>query len=142
MNMHSISKRAIATGLIAIAAAAAVAGGSGSKVVTQADLQWRDMGVPGVVSATVSGDMSKGPSRFFLKYPAGFVTPNHHHSRDHYVTLISGAITLRVDGVEHKLGPGAYFSLTGQPHVATVDGNSEALFFIQADGPWDVVAEK
>ena len=27
-------------------------------------------------------------------------------------------------------------------HIAKVEGNEEAVFFIQADGPWDVVMEK
>ena len=97
----------------------------------------------GVVAAPVSGDMDKGPSRFFLKYPAGFVTPSHHHSADHYATIISGSITLTAAGREQKLGPGSYFALTGKAsHVARVEGKEEAVFFIEADGPWDVVMDK
>ena len=120
------------------------AGGAGKAVVVaKPDLKWKDMGVPGVAAAAVSGDMQTGASRFFLKYPVGFVSPEHHHTADHYVTVISGTITLTAGGKDHKLGPGSYFSLTGKiPHVAKVEGNEEAVFFIQADGPWDVVMEK
>ena len=101
------------------------------------------MGVPGVMSAVVSGDMAKGPSRFYLKYPVGLVTPKHHHTADHYVTLLSGSVTLTVDGKAHTLVPGDYFALTGKaPHTAKVEGDTEAVFFIQADGPWDVQMEK
>jgi mannose-6-phosphate isomerase-like protein (cupin superfamily) len=127
-----------------IAAASVLAIGAGqSVVVAKADLKWKDMGTPGVAAAPVSGDMEKGASRFFLKYPVGFVTPNHHHSVDHYVAVVSGTITLTVDGKDHKLGPGSYFALVGKkPHIAKVEGNEEAVFFIQADGPWDVVMEK
>lgn len=111
-------------------------------VVTQADLKWKDMG-NGVAAARVSGDMEKGASRFFLKYPVGLVTPKHHHSTNHYVTVVSGTITLTVKGKEHKLGPGAYFALTNKAsHTAKVEGNEDAVFFIQADGPWNVVMEK
>ncbi len=111
-------------------------------VVTKANLKWKDMG-NGVAAALVSGDMEKGASRFFLKYPVGLVTPKHHHSADHYATVVSGTITLAVDGKEHKLGPGAYFALTNKAaHTAKVEGNEEAVFFIQADGPWNVVMEK
>ena len=111
-------------------------------VVTKANLKWKDMG-NGVAAAPVSGDMEKGSSRFFLKYPVGLVTPKHHHSADHYATVVSGAITLSVEGKEHKLGPGAYFALTNKAsHTAKVEGNEEAIFFIQADGPWNVVMEK
>lgn len=112
-------------------------------VVTKSELKWKNMGIPGVDAAPVSGNMKTGPSRFFLKYPAGFVTPSHHHSADHYATVMSGTITLTVNGKKHRLGPGSYFSLTDQaPHVAKVEGKEPAVFFIQADGPWDVVMEK
>lgn len=127
-----------------IAAASGPAIGAGNEVVVaKADLKWKDMGIPGVAAAPVSGDMEKGASRFFLTYPVGFVTPNHHHSSAHYVTVVSGTITLTVDGKDHKLGPGSYFALTEKmPHTAKVEGNEAAVFFIQADGPWDVVMEK
>ena len=116
--------------------------GGPAVVMTKADLKWRDMG-NGVAAATVSGDMEKGASRFFLKYPPGLVTPKHHHSTDHYGTLVSGSITLTVDGKEHKLGPGDYIALTKKvPHAAKVEGKDAAVFFIEADSAWDVVMEK
>ena len=126
-----------------LAGAPMPAAGAGSAVVvTKADLKWKEMG-NGVTAAPVSGDMEKGASRFFLKYPVGLVTPKHHHNADHYVTVVSGTITLTVEGKEHKLGPGAYFALTNKvPHIAKVEGKEPAVFFIQADGPWDVVMEK
>ncbi|MGY3943959.1 cupin domain-containing protein [Aeromonas tecta] len=115
---------------------------AGEQVVSKAQLKWKDLG-NGIAAAPVSGDMATGPSRFFLKYPVGLVTPSHHHDADHYVTLMSGAITLTVAGKEYRLGPGDYFALTDKvPHVAKVEGNEEAVFFIQADGPWNVVMEK
>jgi glyoxylate utilization-related uncharacterized protein len=130
----------VAAALIA-AAAVLAAGASRSVVVAKSELAWKEMG-SGIVAAPVAGDMAKGPSRFFLKYPVGLVTPKHHHTADHYVALVSGTITLTVDGKEHRLGPGSYFALTGQAsHTAKVEGSEEALFFIQADAPWDVVME-
>jgi len=116
--------------------------GESSVVMTKAKLAWKDMG-NGVAAAPVSGDMQKGASRFFLKYPAGLVTPKHHHNTDHYVTVMSGNITLTVNGKDHKLGPGDYFALTNKAqHVAKVEGKDEAVFFIQADAPWDVVVDQ
>lgn len=127
--------------VLSAAMAVPVLGAGQAAVTTPSELKWKEMGVPGVVAAPVSGDMDKGPSRFFLKYPAGLVTPVHRHSADHYVTVISGSITLTVDGKDHLLGPGSYFALTGKAaHAARVEGKDDALFFIQADGPWDVVA--
>ena len=115
---------------------------AGGSVTLKSGLKWKDMG-NGVAAATVSGDMQSGASRFYLKYPAGLVTPMHHHDADHYVTVVSGKVTLTVDGKDHKLAAGDYFALTGKAvHAAKVDGKEEAVFFIQADGPWDVVLEK
>jgi mannose-6-phosphate isomerase-like protein (cupin superfamily) len=124
-------------------AAPALAAGTGkSVVVAKADLKWKPMG-NGIAAAPVSGDMDKGPSRFFLKYPVGLVTPMHHHTANLHVTLISGSITLTVGGKEHRLGPGAYFMLGDRAaHIAKVEGNEEAVFFIQAEAPWDVVMAK
>lgn len=125
-----------------VAASPILSAGGPAVVTTRSALSWKDMG-NGVAAAQVSGDMQKGPSRFFLKYPAGLVTPSHHHNADHYGTLVSGRVTLTVDGKEHKLGPGDYFALTKKAaHVAKVEGKDEAVFFIQADAPWDVVMDR
>jgi mannose-6-phosphate isomerase-like protein (cupin superfamily) len=138
-------KHALAISISAalMAGAPMLAAGAGSAVVvTKADLKWKDMG-NGIAAAPVAGNMEKGASRFFLKYPVGLVTPRHHHDTDHYVTVMSGTITLTVEGKDHKLGPGAYFALTKKAsHTAKVEGNEEAVFFIQANGPWNVVMEK
>jgi quercetin dioxygenase-like cupin family protein len=133
--------------IVAMAALLATAAGVGAgeaastMVVTQSTMQWKDLG-NGVAAAPVSGDMEKGASRFFLKYPVGLVTPKHHHDADHYGTIVSGSVTLTVDGKSHLLGPGDYFALTSQAsHTAKVEGSEAAVFFIQADGPWNVVME-
>ncbi|MDP3069383.1 MAG: cupin domain-containing protein [Opitutaceae bacterium] len=127
-----------------LSAALVYAGESGKSVVLpKTDLKWKPMGNSGVAAAPVSGDMEKGPCRFFLKYPAGLVTPMHHHSANHHVTMISGSITLTVGGKQHRLGPGAYFMLADRAaHVAKVEGNEDAVMFIQAEAPWDVVMAK
>jgi quercetin dioxygenase-like cupin family protein len=73
----------------------------------------------------------------------GLVTPAHHHSPDHYGTIVSGTLLLTVDGKETKLEAGSFFALTNKAvHVAKVVGDQPAVMFIQADGPWDVVMEK
>ena len=142
MQLKHVKIMAIAAALIAAASVLTIGAGK-AVVVTKAGLKWKDMGIPGVAAAPVAGDMEKGVSRFFLKYPVGFVTPKHHHTADHYVTVVSGTITLTVDGKDHTLGPGSYFALTEKmPHAAKVEGNEDAVFFIQADGPWDAVMEK
>jgi quercetin dioxygenase-like cupin family protein len=106
-------------------------------------LKWADAGVPGVSTAVVQGDMTKGASHFYLRYPAGFVSPVHHHSPDHFATTVSGSLSLTMDGKEHRLSPGSYFAFTGKaPHVARCAGPAPCVMFIDARGAWDVVLEQ
>ena len=111
-------------------------------VTSSTDVPWKEAGIPGVMTAQVDGDMAKGPSHFFLKYAAGFVTPVHHHSANHYVTLVKGNLVLTVDGKDHSLEPGSYFALTGKKtHSARCDGSEDCVMFVDARSPWDVVPE-
>jgi quercetin dioxygenase-like cupin family protein len=127
--------------LLMVGASVAALEPASTVVLASSDLQWKDMG-NGVAAAPVSGDMEQGASRFFLKYPVGLVTPQHHHDADHYGTLVSGSVTMTVDGKSRLLGPGAYFALTHKAsHTAKVEGTEPAVFFIQAEGPWNVVVE-
>ena len=121
----------------------ATAGGGKAVVAPRGDLKWVDQGIPGVSAATVDGDMKKGASHFFLKYPAGLVTPVHHHSPDHYVTVMSGSLVLMVDGKDHPVPPGSFFALTGkEPPAARCEGKEDCVMLVDARGPWDVVPEK
>ena len=141
MKKNHVLVIALAAALVSVASVLAAETGK-SVVLAKADLKWKSMG-NGIAAAPVSGDMDKEPSRFFLKYPAGLVTPMHHHTANHHVTMISGAITLTVGGKEHRLGPGAYFMLADRaPHIAKVEGTEDAVMFIQAEAPWDVVMKK
>jgi quercetin dioxygenase-like cupin family protein len=111
-------------------------------VTPVAELKWASAGIPGVSAAVVDGDMAKGPSHFYLRYDAGLVTPLHHHSPDHYATVVSGTLLLTAAGKENRLGPGSFFALTGMAkHIARVEGKEPCVMFIDARGAWDVVAE-
>lgn len=135
-----------ATGLVLALALSGTAGGGADATAAQAlpkdALKWTDAGIPGVSTAVVHGDMAKGASHFYLKYPAGFASPLHHHSADHYATTVSGSLSLTANGKEHRLGPGSFFAFTGKAsHVARCAGPEACVMFIDARGPWDVVAE-
>ena len=135
---------AAAAAIAALASLAGAAGaGSGAAATAASGLKWTDAAVPGVKTALVQGDMTKGPSHFYLKYAAGFVAPRHHHSPDHYATTVSGQLVLVVDGKEQKLAPGSYFAFTDKAvHAARCEGSEDCVMFIDARGPWDVVLEK
>ncbi len=114
----------------------------GAAAITQpaAYLKWKDAGIPGVATAVVNGDMSKGPSHFYLRYAAGFAAPSHHHSPDHYATTVTGNLVLIVDGKEYRLSPGSYFAFKDKAkHAARCESAQACVMFIDARGPWDVI---
>ena len=87
--------------------------------------------------------MKSGASHFYLKYPAGFVAPPHFHSPDHFATTVSGQLVLIADGQETALPPGSHFAFTGKArHAVRCEGAQACVMFIDARGPWDVVADK
>jgi quercetin dioxygenase-like cupin family protein len=125
---------------VAAALAASPAAFADTTVAPKANLAWTAAGVPGVSTAAVRGNMSKGPSHFYLKYAAGFSAPVHHHSADHYVTTISGTLVLVVDGKEHRLEPGSFFAFTRKAkHAGRCEGSDDCVMFVDARGAWDVV---
>lgn len=116
----------------------------GATLTAAGDLKWTDVpGFAGVHMAVGEGDPSKGASHFFLKFDKGFAAPDHHHTVDHYGTVISGTLILTVDGKESKLPPGSYFSFTGKKvHSTKCDAAADCVIEIDARGKWDVVPEK
>jgi quercetin dioxygenase-like cupin family protein len=117
---------------------------TGASVTTAAaDLKWNDVAsFPGLKMAVVSGDPAKGAAHFFMKFPAGFAAPLHHHSANHYVTVVSGTMVMNIDGNDVKLPAGSYFSFTGmKQHMTKCDAGAECVLFLDARGKWDVVPE-
>jgi len=138
--------RTIVCGLLfATVALGSTANAKPSATLTPAaDLVWTDVpGFPGVHMAVADGDPGKKASHFFLRFDKGFAAPEHHHSSDHYVTVVSGTLMLIVDGKETKLSPGSYFAFKGKkPHATTCDPAADCLLLIDARGKWDVVPTK
>lgn len=108
------------------------------------DLKWMPAeGFKGVSTAAVEGDAAKGDHHSFMKFDSGFTAPLHTHTSDHYVTVIAGTVILNVDGVEHRLPAGSYFSFKNKkPHVTSCAPGAECLLFADVRGKWDVVPEK
>jgi quercetin dioxygenase-like cupin family protein len=135
----------VLTTMLAGAAIAAGAGAGTSTLTSAADLKWIDVpDRPGVQIAPVDGNPAKGPSHFYVKMKAGFESPLHHHTADHYVAVISGTMLETPEGgTETKLGPGSFFAFTKKAkHTTKCDAASDCLLFIDARGKWDVVDAK
>jgi len=112
-------------------------------IVPAADLKWVQLSpdTPGVMSADVWGDHTKGAFRGFTKFPAGFTTPLHTHTNDMWIVVISGTFIHTPEGKpESRLGPGSYLFQAGGSyrHTTACDKASECLFFISSPGAFDI----
>jgi len=134
---------AMALATMAFAPQADAKGGGTATLIPAGDMKWNDVpDFPGLKMAVLGGDPGKGASHFMIKLPGGFVAPLHHHSSDHYVTVVSGNVTFTVDGKDTKLPAGSYFSYTGKKqHVTKCDAGADCVLSIDTRGKWDVVPE-
>jgi quercetin dioxygenase-like cupin family protein len=98
---------------------------------------------PGAQAAVLLGSPAKeGPFVLRLKFPAGFTVPPHRHSKDEFVTVISGAFAVasgeKLDRAALKpLPPASFVHLpAGMPHYAFAE--VETVVQINGVGPFDV----
>jgi glyoxylate utilization-related uncharacterized protein len=143
--MKNLIRIVVGTLLVAgLAVAAEKAKMMGAVLMPAGDLKFADLpAFPGVQMAVAEGDPGKGPSHFYLKYAGGFAAGTHHHSPDHYVTVVSGTLVLGVDGKETKLPAGSYFAFTSKAkHATKCEAGADCVIFIDARGKWDVVPEE
>ena len=99
---------------------------------------------PGAQAAALLGSPAKeGPFVLRLKFPAGFTVPPHRHSKDEFVTVISGAFAVgageKLDRASLKpLPPASFVHLpAGMPHYAWTE--VETVVQINGVGPFDVI---
>ena len=137
----ALAVAAVLSAVTAAPTAALAKGGGSATLMSAADLKWGDVdGAPGLKVAFLRGDAAKGANHIMLKLPGGFSAPLHHHSADHYVTVVAGTLVLTVDGKETRLPPGSYFAFTGKKqHLTKCDAGSDCTLFIDNRAKWDVV---
>ena len=98
---------------------------------------------PGAQAAALLGSPAKeGPFVLRLKFPNGFTIPPHRHSKDEFVTVLSGGFAVaageKLDPKAKPLTAGGFVHLpAGMPHFATVVG--ETVVQINGTGPFDVI---
>lgn len=131
----------------AVAPSATPAGETHHTVVSGDAVQWGAAPPslpPGAQAAVLLGSPAReGPFVIRLKFPDGFVVPPHRHTKDEFVTVISGSFSVgageRVDSAAlHTLPPASFVHLpAGMPHYARAGG--ETVVQINGTGPFDVV---
>lgn len=142
-------KRVLAALALAFSALALTASPKEAKKATvvllpAGDLKWSDVpDFPGVKMAVLDGNPAKGAGHFLIKLPDGFAAPLHHHSSDHFVTVVSGTLSLTVDGKETKLPAGSFFLFRGEKeHITKCEPGADCVLSVDVRGKWDVVPEK
>jgi quercetin dioxygenase-like cupin family protein len=97
---------------------------------------------PGAQAAPLLGSPAKeGPFVLRLKFPAGFVIPPHRHSKDEFVTVISGGFSVaageKLDRSAKPLKATSFVHLpAGMPHFAFTA--EDTVVQINGTGPFDV----
>lgn len=98
----------------------------------------------GAQAAALLGSPAKeGPFVLRVKFPAGFVIPPHRHTKDEFVTVISGKVAIasgeKVERASLKPVPSASFIHlpAGMPHY--LFAAEESVVQINGVGPFDVV---
>jgi quercetin dioxygenase-like cupin family protein len=144
MKREMKATQLVIIGALALGAANLALAGGGSLIVPTAELKWNDVpGFTGVQLATADGDPGKGPAHFFLKFAAGFAAPLHHHTANHWGTVVAGTLVLTVNGKEQKLPPGSFFEFSHKtPHMTKCEVGADCILSMDVRGKWDVVPEK
>ncbi|HZL69640.1 MAG TPA: cupin domain-containing protein [Candidatus Limnocylindrales bacterium] len=116
---------------------------TGVEFVPTANIKWSDVpGMADVQIAPLDGDPGKGPSHFFLKFAGGFAAPIHHHTANHFVTVVTGTLVLTIEGKEHRLPAGSYFSFSNKTkHTTRCETGKECILAMDVRGKWDVVLD-
>ena len=115
---------------------------TGTTLWPAGDIKWSPMeGLEGAKQAPLWGDPTKEAHGILYQWPAGTKVPLHTHTFGDRGVVISGTMTLAVEGAPpKKLPPGSYFSLAGgTQHATGCEEGAPCVFFIQREGKFDAV---
>ncbi len=105
------------------------------------NMKWEEVkdGPPGVMKATLWGDMTKGAYGALVKFPAGIKQPLHTHSSDIKSVVLSGTFTYAPEGGEEKsYGAGSYLLIPGGSKHISGSGADGCTFFMEQSGKFDM----
>lgn len=115
----------------------------GTKILwAPGEVKWAPMpGLAGAMQSPLWGDPDKGEHGVLYKWPAGTTVADHFHNHGDRGVVVTGTMTLAVDGAKLKeLPPGSYFSLGGGvKHATACKKGADCVFFIQREGRFDAV---
>ena len=110
-------------------------------LVAAGDLKWVDSpDLKGAQMAVVTGDPAKGAYDAFQKWPGGFDSPPHTHTLDIEAIIVSGVMTISIDGAPAKEFPaGSYAKIPGGvKHTSGCKAGADCVFFSEQHGKFDM----
>lgn len=112
-------------------------------VVDSAKVEFKPI-VPGASMAVVMGDPDKGRCATFTKFDPGAKFEMHTHSSDLRIVVLKGAYLYKgKNGETLRVGPGMVLTEpAGDHHWSGGDEKEGALFYMEADGKFDVLFDK
>jgi quercetin dioxygenase-like cupin family protein len=115
---------------------------SGKTLMAASEMKWAPMpGLAGAQQVPLWGDPTKEAHRILYKWAAGTKAPVHTHTAGDRGMIVSGTLSLAVEGAPPKLLPaGSYFSLAGGvKHATAAEGDAPCVFYLEREGPFDAV---
>ena len=115
---------------------------TGKTLIAAGEMKWVPMpGLEGAMQVPLFGDPTKEAHRILYKWPAGTKAPLHKHTAGDRGVIVSGTLSLAVEGAPPKMLPaGSYFSLAGGvQHATAAEGDTPCIFYLEREGPFDAV---
>jgi len=142
-NRKAISRISIALTTIATLAlpAGAIAENETAAVMKPADtLEW--VAPDRIPFSYVWGDFKQSAHGEFVRFPAGFVSPVHHHSNAYHGVIVEGVLMNPMGRAEsaEQLPAGSYYFVPGNAvHTTRCVSDQDCIIYIHQDGPFDFV---
>jgi len=119
--------------------------GADQTIVDVGKVAWSPLEVEGLAKgaeiAVLRGDLSKGQAEALLRFPPGYVVPNHSHTSDELYIWISGGFTLIAhDGTRTPFAGPAYISFPGNapPHGLECGEGAPCVLYLKYSRPFDI----
>lgn len=109
-----------------------------------ADVNWvADPEGSGIKMALLWGDPKKGAYGGFLKFPAGWQAPLHHHTYENKGVVLAGTLVVTPEGGTPKeMGPNSYLVVPGGlKHTTACKAGADCVIFGEQPGADDIVFE-
>lgn len=98
---------------------------------------------PGVSTAALWGDGTKGAHGSFTKFKPGYDAGMHTHTNDVWIVGIKGAYLYKDDAGEKRIGPGVFLRVPGgHKHWSGGDAKEGAIFYEESSGKFDLIPAK